>query len=128
MLKLQAIYSPPDDTPLLGKTREQVKKRIRAGFVVYGDRQIGKTQALLELLHEDYAGKAVLMVANRNEGHIYEQRYREMFPGERLVTVVASDENQLAGQKRIYVDGLSRFVWEMRTACYEYPVQVVGVD
>lgn len=128
MLKLRAIYPPPDDTPELGKTRDQVKKRIREGYVVYGPRQIGKTQALLELIHEDHSGKVTLLVANSNEGHIYASRYSQMFPGERLAVAVANRESQLVGQERIYVDGLERFVPDMRAACHECPALVVGVD
>ncbi len=68
------------DVPADGKTRVAVKEAIRNGKLVCDWRRgNGKTQALLELVHEDFRGNAVIGCVSDREAALYLSRYREMF-------------------------------------------------
>ena len=41
--------------------KEEAKAALREGMGVMGDRQIGKTEALMEVIHEDYKGNVVVL-------------------------------------------------------------------
>lgn len=115
-------------TPEDGADRARIKAMIRAGYVVSTPRQCGATQALLELIHEDHDGKAVLIAASGREAHIYEGRYMSMYPNRTRPTFRAgSGRTVLDGIELVYVDGLSRFDLEFLDVLYETPVVVKGL-
>jgi hypothetical protein len=59
--------------------KDEAKAALRSGKVVHGDRQIGKTEALIEVIHEDHKGNAILVVPMAQIGDIFKRRYRERF-------------------------------------------------
>lgn len=60
--------------------KDEAKAALRSGKVVHGDRQIGKTEALIEVIHEDHKGNAIVVTAMAEHGDIFKSRYREKFP------------------------------------------------
>jgi hypothetical protein len=97
------------DRPEDGLSRRFTKENIRAGKLVSGPRNCGKTQGLLEVIHEDFAGVAVIVCASGTEARIYRNRYREMFPNDRRPRFVsAKNEQALEGLSGAFVDGFER--------------------
>lgn len=67
-------------------TIDGIKKEIREDgrhFVVCR-RQTGKTTALLEIIHDDFEGDAILLSPNVRMSDYAKDRYREMYPGEKV--------------------------------------------
>ena len=62
----------------------EVKQCIRQGGMAWGNRGIGKTQAILEIIHEDHGGVAVLVLPTESLMRITMRRYREAYPGDAL--------------------------------------------
>lgn len=57
-------------------TKDEVKATIRKFQMAHGDRQIGKTQAILEVVHEDYQGNAVLVLPTFQLVDLVKRRYQ----------------------------------------------------
>lgn len=60
--------------------KDEAKVALRAGKVVHGDRQIGKTEALIEVIHEDHKGNAIVVTPSHEIGAWFLSRYRQLYP------------------------------------------------
>lgn len=104
------MHTATRERPEDGRSREFTKLQIRAGVLVDGPRGCEKTRCLLEVVHEDLRGRAVIVCAGLIEARVYRARYREMFPREqppRFIT--AGNPASLEGLRDVFVDGFSRF-------------------
>jgi hypothetical protein len=122
------VMIPFVDHPEDGKSRAFTRSNIRNGKIVWGPRNCGKTQALLEVVHEDCAGDASVVCVDSREARIYDYRYREMFPGEPGPKVISSQTCDLEGRRNVFVDGLSRMRQSDRERLLASCRVVRGVD
>jgi len=118
------------DTPELGGTRGRIRSLIRAGHLVDSDRQCGKTQALIELLHElVYEGKEILVIVpTSREVGWFESRFRYLYPGTKPPRVSVGDRYLLRGLDEkivVCVDGFFRCDADFMDACWQHPSIVV---
>ena len=72
--------------------KEEAKAALREGMGVMGDRQIGKTEALMEVFHEDYKGNVVVITINQRMGHLFKTRYHQKFPDDTIPKIDCSKE------------------------------------
>jgi len=130
---VQPVHIIPveDDTPELGGTRARIRSLIRAGHLVDGPRSCGKTQALVELLHElVYEGKEILIIVpTHREVGWFESRFRYLYPGTKPPRVRVGDPSLLSRGARtpnsVYVDGFFRCDPGFMDACWQHPSIVV---
>ena len=72
--------------PNIRASIDSIKKAIREDGKLFlcKPRQTGKTTALLEIIHDDFDGDAILLSPNVRMSDYAKDRYREMYPGEKL--------------------------------------------
>jgi hypothetical protein len=89
--------------------KDEVKQSIRQNQMAHGPRGIGKTQGILEVIHEDHQGAAVLMVPFSALKSIARQRYKEAFPHDvvPIICTLCGLRSAIAGTNiPVYVDTL----------------------
>jgi hypothetical protein len=88
----------------LGSARIKQTVRWFPGVLLGLKRQIGKTRAIIELVHEDYAGLAVIFSPNKNMSEYVEYWYKAKYPRDPQ-PVFSSNVRELSGfDGPIYVD------------------------
>jgi|ERR1700722_2020247 len=93
--------------------KDEAKAALRSGKVVHGDRAIGKTEALIEVIHEDHKGNAIVVMAMPMHGDIFKSRYRERYPD-----APCRELNIHAMLVEARIPPCMRTVWE----CSEFPI------
>ena len=117
------------DRPEDGRSRAFSRDAIRAGKIVYGPRSCGKTQALLEVIHEDLKGVAVVICASSIECRVYRARYRDMFPRDRAPRFVSGKNPfNVEGVRNVLVDGFERMPRRTRDLLSVLPEGVRGTE
>ena len=89
--------------------KEGAKDGLRSGNLILGDRQIGKTEALMEVIHEDHKGEAVVVLPTDTLRDIFKDRYHKKYPDD---PIPITDPPHIAGRGRslpMYADVLSLF-------------------
>ena len=78
------------------------------------DRRLGKTEAIMQLIHEKHGGRAVYMAHNQQMFDLFRSRYSEAYPGDPW-PLMTNDPDMLQGKKPmpIYVDEPWMFKPEM---------------
>ncbi len=61
---------------------DSIKSELGKGRVVSRSRQTGKTLALMEYVHENNPGMAIVVTCNGMEKERMRKKYRAMFPGD----------------------------------------------
>ena len=74
---------------------EKIKQAIREGKVVWSERQTGKTTAIMEVVHDDYQGKALVFVPNELLRGIFRRAYRDKYHGEPVPVVTAAHSTEI---------------------------------
>jgi hypothetical protein len=95
-----------------------LKSTIRRfpGITIGGlKRQIGKTQTILELIHEDHGGAAWYFTFNRRLCEVARMRYQEMYGHQLLLPYAYAPEQMNGSNWPVYVDEYQR-VGEAYTA------------
>jgi hypothetical protein len=83
-----------------------IKQTIRwfPGVLLGLKRKVGKTRAILELVHEEHGGRAVVFSLNADMSQYARNWYRELYPHDSQPAFVCT-VYQLSGSKEpIYVD------------------------
>ena len=77
-------------SPEMRKSVDEIKAEFAKGVrVVTRDRQTGKTLALMEYIHEQTGGDAILVVCNFREKERVIDAYQAMFPDDKQPKVIA---------------------------------------
>jgi predicted GNAT superfamily acetyltransferase len=94
---------------MLATNKESAKSILRKHEWVEGDRRIGKTEALIEVIHEDHQGNAVVVYPSAELGEMFKRRYHEKYPHDPIPSV-QNARNAGRGETRpIYADVYWRF-------------------
>ena len=94
---------------MLVTNKEEAKKALRTGVFIHGDRAIGKTEALMEVIHEDHQGNVILVAPTVLLGEVFKNRYRQKFPDDPIPKI---ENPRIAGRgesKPVYADVLALF-------------------
>lgn len=83
----------------------KVMIRLNPGILLGLKRQAGKTRCLLELIHEDYAGEAILFTVSAPSARYALSMWATLYHG-RKAPVIVYEIDQLRGVKKlpIFVD------------------------
>ncbi len=113
---------------------QRMKEALRAGMVVVSPRATGKTEALVEIYHEDRDAAVVLPTeaGYRRFIELYEKKYGKM-PDRRFLMLSGlkydSKEYEMTelAHKKVYVDELyiSKYVGPFHAAVTSFPQPVV---
>jgi hypothetical protein len=87
----------------------ELKKSLRnaPGSTFIVPRGCGKSTAIVEIVHEDRAGNASVVVLNQSLASCFEKHYRNQYPDDAIPKVVSIDgwENRIRGDSRpVYAD------------------------
>lgn len=74
------------------------------GVLIGVHRQVGKTQAIMELIHEDCAGRAQVCCINARLADIMKDRYRSMYPNDSQPQFIVRSEQSRGGGRKIFAD------------------------
>jgi hypothetical protein len=85
-------------------SKEEAKDAIRKGGLIDGNRQIGKTEALMEVIHEDHHGDVILTGARMELMESFVTRYRERFPEDKLPTIQPPRTAGMGDPRQVYAD------------------------
>lgn len=96
------------------QNKDEAKAALRAGKIVYGDRQIGKTTALIEVIHEDYSGDVIVTTPNALIGELFAARYGEMFPDDKQPRIENSRNAGRGSSQPLYADCYAMFPEERK--------------
>jgi hypothetical protein len=92
------------------RSEEEAYRDIANGNLIYGDRGIGKTRALLRVIHDKHNGNVIVLFPRREFARYAICMYRQMFPGELLFKTMTFWNCVNHGMDGIslpvYVDGL----------------------
>ena len=89
--------------------KTEVKAGLRSRAIVNGDRAIGKTEALIDVIHEDHQGQAVVVLPTNTLREIFKCRYHKKYPNDPIPRI---DPPHIAGRGMswpIYADVLQLF-------------------
>lgn len=78
--------------------------RIFPGAVLGVKRRVGKTTALLQLIHEQYSGMATLYSPTQRQSERAGERYREMYPEDQLPRFIVDAKEARGYDNPILVD------------------------
>jgi hypothetical protein len=102
--------------------KAEVKRCIRLGMMAHGLRKIGYTQAILEIIHEDHQGNALMICASPTLVQMAKLRYRNLYSSDTAPAfcVPQTAEHYILGQdKAVYVDSFDLVSAEMRAKVHE---------
>ncbi len=84
------------DSRLLRHQIDQYKLELRAGKMISGLRGTGKTTAILEVIHEDYAGDALVGCVTSTLAGLFKHQYHRFYPTDAIPrTFVPRSEDTL---------------------------------
>ena len=84
--------------------KEEAKAMLRQNKIINGDRAIGKTEALIEIIHDDHQGNAIVVSANHGIRDYIKNFYRAKYPGEPLPSFQSPLHAGLGDSRPLYVD------------------------
>lgn len=64
-------------------SKEEIKTAIAEGDIAIADRDTGKSEAILEHVHEHHHGHAIIVSLNPITAHCNKVRYATQYPGDR---------------------------------------------
>ena len=85
---------------------DRIKQTLRwfPGVVLGLDRRVGKTQAILEVIHDDFGGHGTVYSMNRSMALYSKQMYKDKYPGEDTPNFVAQTEKVRGRSDPIFAD------------------------
>jgi hypothetical protein len=84
----------------------RIKTTIRwfPGILLGLKRQVGKTQAVLELIHEEHEGRAVIFSPSKEFSEIAKRRYEGMYPQDTKALFACTTTHLRGFRFPVYVD------------------------
>jgi hypothetical protein len=85
---------------------ERIKTTMRwfPGLVLGLGRQVGKTSALLEMIHDDHNGQGTVYAMNQSMALYAKQMYKDKYPDEPVPNFVSQTEKVRGRSDPIFVD------------------------
>jgi hypothetical protein len=89
---------------------EEAKQGLKDGKFISGERQIGKTSALVDIVAELHNGRAIVVVPN--DGHIryFRTMFKQRHPRMYVPSVVSSRQEIRGYELPIYADLFNHFL------------------
>jgi hypothetical protein len=78
-----------------------IERKIQPNSVVHAERRSGKTEALLNIIHDKYYGSAIFVSHNKRLSDLNKNRYVEKYPEDITPLFISASNSQSArGQDR----------------------------
>lgn len=85
----------------------EIKEKLAKGEFAHFPRQTGKSEALLEFIHDEHSGEAIVICMNSDMAHVMIWRYQKKYPGENVPSFCTGEsaENNIRGNsKPVYLE------------------------
>lgn len=106
---------------MIARSYEEAKRGLLNGEFVGGDRAIGKTTALVDVIAEKHNGEAVLVCASEGNADWLRKLYSERHPGKKMPKVITQHNHHgHRGYTAVYADLWSHFLEPSKFAFSQY--------